>query len=284
MTYQPVTPLGGIAGWAFLNRTKARQSSSFANSPEIKRDIAYFRNNIGKITSAKDLVANRRLLKVALGAYGLDGDLNKRFFIRKVLEGGTANPKAMANRLVDKRYVQLTNAFGFGSTFGRRNSQAGFGNKLTSAYITREFEIAVGKNNDTFRLAMSFQREIAEIANNSGTGNTGWYRIIGSPPTKKVFEEAFRLPSAFSSLNIDRQVSTLKDKVQSAYGAKTTAVFKDPKNVQNILRQFLVARSISGQSSALSGQSAALSILKQGMVPDSGASAMDAIFNALYRS
>ena len=88
MTYQPVIPLGGVAGWAFLNKTKGRQSASFANSPEIKRDIAYFQANIGAIKSAKDLVANRKLLKVALGAFGLDGDLNKRFFIRKVFEEG----------------------------------------------------------------------------------------------------------------------------------------------------------------------------------------------------
>lgn len=282
MTYQPVIPLGGVAGWAFLNKTKGRQSTSFANSPEIKRDIAYFQANIGAIKSAKGLVANRKLLKVALGAFGLDGDLNKRFFIRKVLEEGAASPKAMANRLVDKRYVQLTNAFGFGSTPGRRNGQIGFSASIVNAYKAREFEIAVGKSDDSLRLAMSFQREIAGIAKQSGQGNTGWYKILGSPPTRKVFEEAFRLPAAFSALGLDRQITILKDKVQSLYGSKSTDVFLNQDNVQSILQKFLVTRDISGQTTNLSGQSAALVLLQQNESQSFGASTIESIFSILY--
>ena len=42
--------------------------------------------------SAADLVADRRLLKVALGAFGLEGEIDKKAFIRKVLEEGTDRP------------------------------------------------------------------------------------------------------------------------------------------------------------------------------------------------
>ena len=69
MTYTPVIPATGYAGWALLKRTLAKQTDSFVKSPEIKRDEDYFRANIGKITTAEDLVKDRRLLNVALGAF-----------------------------------------------------------------------------------------------------------------------------------------------------------------------------------------------------------------------
>ncbi len=81
MTYTPVLPVTGYAGWTLLNRTMAKQTAAFVKSPEIKRDEDYFRANIGKINTAADLVKDRRLLTVALGAFGLDADINNKAFI-----------------------------------------------------------------------------------------------------------------------------------------------------------------------------------------------------------
>ena len=96
MTYQPVLPLSGYAGWALLNRTIAVQTAAFNKSPEITRDTDYFAANISKVTTAEDLVKDRRLLRVALGAFGLDDDINNKAFIQKVLSDGSLNADALA--------------------------------------------------------------------------------------------------------------------------------------------------------------------------------------------
>ncbi len=83
-------------------------------SPVIQRDTDYFLENIGKIDTAEDLVNDRRLLSVALGAFGLDEDIDSKYFIRKVLEDGTLDPEALSNKLADKRYLDFSQAFGFG--------------------------------------------------------------------------------------------------------------------------------------------------------------------------
>lgn len=67
MTFQPVIPYGGMAGWAFLQRTQSAQQEAFDDNPVIQRDTEYFLKNIGKISTAEDLVNDRRLLSVALG-------------------------------------------------------------------------------------------------------------------------------------------------------------------------------------------------------------------------
>lgn len=109
--FQPVLPLSGLPGWVLLNRTLESQTQAFNASPQIVRDTDYFVENIANVRSAEDLVSDRRLLTVALGAFGLDEDINNRALIQKVLEDGTADPASLANRLADDRYARFSEAF-----------------------------------------------------------------------------------------------------------------------------------------------------------------------------
>ena len=84
--FRPAVPAAGLPGWAFLSRTASAQQAAHASSSTLQRDTAYFRANIGSIQSAEELVSDRRLLSVALTAFGLEDDLQNRFFIRKILE------------------------------------------------------------------------------------------------------------------------------------------------------------------------------------------------------
>ena len=122
MAFQPVVPLSGYSGWRFLSRTLESQKAAFAASSDIRAKATYFQDNIASAKSARDLVSNRRLLEVALGAYGLGEDINSKAFVEKVLSDGTLDPSALGNRLADKRYLSFSKAFGFGdfSTFSGR--------------------------------------------------------------------------------------------------------------------------------------------------------------------
>ena len=89
MTFAPVLPATGLIGWNILSRTIDDQKEAFSNSGEIEREVANFRENFSKIGSAEDLVNDRSMLKVALGAFGLQDDLDNKFFIQKIIEEGT---------------------------------------------------------------------------------------------------------------------------------------------------------------------------------------------------
>ncbi len=280
MTFQPVVPLGGSAGWAFLNRTKPQQTKAFNSSPAIKRETSHFRETIATITSAADLVKDRQLLKVALGAFGLDDDIDKRFFVRKVLEEGTDKPTAMANRLVDKRYARMSTAFGFGSPAGPRTGNPQFIADITAAYETRQFEIALGKQNEPMRFALSFQREIVGISATTGLGDTGWLKILGSPPLKEVVEKAFNLPDGFTSLNLDKQVSILRAKSAALFGSDKIGVFADSKNVDTLIHHYLARADSGANGIGTSSASTALTLLRQN--PISGSATLASLFAALH--
>ena len=126
--------------------------------------------------TAADLVGDRRLLKVALGAFGLQDEIDKRAFIRKVLEGSTSDPTSLASKLTDPAYKKITDAFGFGDLGGAKTGGADFAATIVGAYKTRAFEAAVGDADNDMRLAMNFGREIADLP----TRATGRQLVLGA--------------------------------------------------------------------------------------------------------
>lgn len=256
MTFQPVAPFGGIAGWTFMERTRARQEAAFQKSPGLARDTGAFEDRIGKIRTAADLVNDRALLRVALGAFGLDGDLGNRFFIRKVLEEGTASRTALANRLADKRYLALAEAFGFGDRPGGNVSRPGFAADITARYRDRQFEIAVGQTNPDLRLALGLGREMSDIVARPLSNDGRWFAMMASPPMRTVFERALGLPREIGGLDIDRQLSVFKQRAAARLGTSDFANFATPEGEGRLRRAFLAAADPSAVPNAVRGRGA----------------------------
>jgi hypothetical protein len=268
MSYQPVVPLPGIAGWRFLERTQAKQQAAFESGAELKREVAWFEENIASVKTAADLVADRRLLKVALAAFGLEGEIDKKALIRKVLEEGTGEG-AMATRMTDPAWRRIATAFGFGDGEARTGS-AGFAAGIVASYKTRAFEAAVGEADNDMRLALNFRREIATLA--AGEGGS-WFAVLGSKPLRQVMEKAFGLPSQFSQIDIDKQVEILRDRAESLFGTDSLTVFQDAANVDKLIDRFLARAQIEAGAGATGPAANALALL-QGLTSDSGASGL----------
>ncbi len=264
MSFQPVIPLGGYAGWSFLQRTRETQQQAFEASPQLARNVAYFEENIGAVQTAEELVRDRRLLSVALGAFGLDDDINNKYFLQKVLEDGTLDPAALSNRLSDKRYLAFAEAFGFGDFDTPRTVLSDFPAEITSAYKERQFEIAIGNQDQNMRLAMSLERSLTEIASKDTTDNGRWYSVMGEPPLRTVFETALGLPASVGALNLDQQLTTFRDKARARFGDAEVAQFADPAKREDLVRLFLLRAGASASVAGTSPQSAALTLLQSG--------------------
>lgn len=240
MTFTPVLPSTGYTGWAFLQRTLATQQASFDKSPEIKRDIDYFNAKIGNVKTADQLVGDRRLLKIALGAFGLDNDLDSKAFIKKILSDGTVKTDALANKLADKAYQRFSAAFGFGDLAVPRTQNSTFAAEITSAYEQRQFESAVGEQDNSLRLALNAQREIPGLAAKKSSEDTKWYTILGNTPMRTVVQAALGLPDSTASLDVDQQLVMFKDRANKIFGADSVKQFTDPNQMEKLVRRYLV--------------------------------------------
>lgn len=261
MSFQPVLPLTGTAGWAFLKRTEAAQAAAFQRQPALQRDETYFREKIGTVREASALVDDRRLLRITLEAFGLEADVNARAFLRQVLEQGTARPEALANRLADPRYREFSQAFGFGTTGGPRTNAAGFADQIVSRWKERRFEAAIGQQDNSLRLALNARRELAALARGSGTEDAKWFRIMGNTPLRTVVQGALGLPQSFVSVDLDRQLGILKARAESVLGSGKVSQFSDPARVDAVVRRYLAQ---SAEVSRTGPGAAALTILQSG--------------------
>jgi hypothetical protein len=259
--FQPVVPLSGYAGWLFLSRTRAPQEAAFNASAQIRRETAYFEENIGQVRDAEALVADRRLLKVALGAFGLDADIDSRYFVRKVLEDGSLDTGDLANKLSDKRYLAMAQAFGFDlGTPGTAVSD--FGARIAGRYRERQFEIAVGDKDQNLRLALGVERDLGQIAGRDTTADGRWYEVMGNAPLRKVFETALGLPQSFGALDLDRQLTGFRDAAGRFLGATEVADFDTPEMREKLIRLFLARADLQANAAATSSGSVALLLLQ----------------------
>ncbi len=262
MSFTPVVPSGGYGGWSFLNRTMAAQKKAFAADQALLRDEAYFRDRIGSVSTAEDLVADRRLLSVALTAFGLEGDINNKAFLKKILTDGTFDPAALGNRLADKRYLEFSRAFGFGDFPIPNTKKSDFPDKILSAFEARKFETAVGAANGDMRLALNARRELAAIATKTLSPDGKWFTALGSPPLRSVLQTAFGLPPSFAGVDIDKQLTILKDRAEKLLGSPDISQFNDPEKAEKLIRLFLVRSQ--AQSNPAVGNATAVSLLRQG--------------------
>ncbi len=262
MTFQPIIPSGGLTGWRYLNQTIDRQLDAFTASPLNQRDTDYFSKQISSIQSAEELVADRRLLRVALGAFGLQDDINSKAFIQKVLEGGTDDPRSLANRLADDRYTEFARAFGFGNITGAETSKSDFAQKIVERFSASQFEVAVGDQDESMRLALNAKRELADIASRNSTEDTKWFLVLGTPPLRAVFEKALALPTSFGQIDIEKQLETIKDLSSRRLGIESINDFKNEETTERFVERFLLQAQIADFSASFSSTSVALTLLQ----------------------
>lgn len=132
-----VTGLGGLAGWKALSRNLDQRLEKFAKEPAIAREIAYFRDKIGSVTTADALVKDQRLYEFAVLAYDLEGQENAQGLMKRVLASDLSDSRSPANRMSDEKYRTITRAFAFAG--GTSSDQAKI-DKITQAYLRAEYE------------------------------------------------------------------------------------------------------------------------------------------------
>lgn len=258
MTYVPALPSDGLMGWTFLKRTEAMQKETFKNSAEIKRSSSNATDVLKKASSTEELVQDHQTLKVVLTAFGLENDLNSKFFVQKVIDSDLNDKKSLANRLSYNRYKTMARDL--------QSLQTGLFpahiQNILSRFKDHSFELAIGEQNETMRLALNAEREIVNIANSEGSLNTKWYTLMGNPSLKKVFETIFRLPSSFGKLDLERQLDEFKTRANKLFGSTDLAIFQNGETVEKLTEKFIIQTQVNSVQTNLSSSSIALSLLQ----------------------
>lgn len=99
-----------------LNRTASNNINA--------REAAYYKENIGRITSVDEFLDDYRLYSYAMKAYGLEEMTYAKAFMRKVLESDLSDSNSFVNLLTDGRYREFATAFSFDASTATAQTEA----------------------------------------------------------------------------------------------------------------------------------------------------------------
>lgn len=203
-------------------------------SEAVQKEVKYYLDNIVKVKSAKELMANDRLFTFAMQAFGIGSSIDNKEMMAKVLAGGVRDPKSFANQMTDKRYAEFAAAFDFEAYGANATTINSTQQPAIDKFMRQTLEENAGKDNEGVRLALYFERKASTITN--------FYQVLADPALAKVVRTALSLPESFASANIDRQVQLFESKLK-------VENFSDPKKLGEFLKRFTSLWEISNPTS-----------------------------------
>lgn len=222
--------------YTVATKNKAQLSTLVNKGPQVSANVAYYEANIGDVKSVDDLLSNRnrKLLTVALGAFGLESQVDAKGLLRKLLSEDPTSTSSLAQRMADTRYQRFAQAF----ASLRNDGGAAIGTStnveaVVAAYQNTQYEKAVGRTDTAARQALYFSRVAPEA-----TGSI--YQVLSDKTLAAVVREAYGLPAETGALDVDQQVRQLKAK------GFDYSKLADEKYVGTLINRFLASQDASG--------------------------------------
>lgn len=264
MPIQPSLIGGSLSGYAFLKATQERQQATFESSTDIQRSVDGMREKLSEPFTLDDLMGDRQLLLPVMESFGLGSEINKGAFIRRIIEQGPDDPAGFAQRLNNPDFIELASVFEADSDGFIRLSDASVDTLVTN-FTNQAFQTAVGEQEPDLRLALNFETEIADLAADSASDRSFWFKVIGNSPLMEVFDAAFILPTGFANLDVDKQADYLQKRAEQKLGDNPRAILASGDATGTVIKDFLLQRQIEQGPSALTPGASALTLLSGGL-------------------
>ena len=188
-----------------------------------------YQNKIQSIDTVGKLLADREVLDVVIGAYGLDPENVTADFLKRAFTSDLSDPKSFVNQQPDSRWAELVASFNFDAngnltrqTIGTIQ-QRGETMETVNKYLRQTLEEAEGESNEAVRLALYFQRAAPTV--------TDAYGLIADDALMAVFRTTFGFSDEFSNLDVDQQARVIEKNLN-------LADMQDPAKLERLLQRY----------------------------------------------
>lgn len=210
-----------------------------AEQPVVQRESEYYLSKIKDIKSIDEFLADDRVFKYAMKAYGLEDMDYAKAFMRKALTEGIDAKDTFANKLTDRRYAEFVATFNFARYGGTATVFERTRQGTVDRYVRQTLEETAGADNEGVRLALYFQRKAASAETP--------YHLMADKALLKVTQVALGIPEATSTMDIERQADLITKKLD-------LEDLKDPEKLDKFLNRFTALWEVENPSTpALSG-------------------------------
>jgi hypothetical protein len=194
-----------------------------AKTPAVQTATKYFEQNIGRVTSAKQLVSNPRLFNYAMTAFGLGDRIYAKGLMEKVLQQGVTSSKALANTLGNSNILAFAKAFDFADHGAATTSSSSLVNQVVDRYIENSLETSQGQQDPGVQLALYFRVHAPSV--------TSVYGILADKQLLTVVQTALGISPMTAAEPIDTQAKMLTANLK-------LSDFQDPKKLQKFIERF----------------------------------------------
>lgn len=222
-----VAGLSGVSTLAVYNaldRLEPQRQKLIAKDPMFKKEMETFRARVKDIKSVEEFFKDYRVLKTVLEAYGLETEIGKAGFVKKLLSGNPTDKNALINRARDPRYQELSADIRLYLGISQLKDSL-FATKVEKRLQQIRTEKSLDEQSPGIRAAMRFKVEAPRVKTP--------YDILGNPVLREVILTVTGLPKTIAYQTVEAQARVISARVK-------IAKFSDPRYIDSLIKQFLV--------------------------------------------
>ena len=206
-----------------------------AREPGIAHDVAAFRKAVASAKDLKALLADPQARKVLLTANGLADQVDYPGLATKALLSDPADPKSLANRLPDKRFLSAAKTYDFAKSGLEILRQPRVLAAIADGYAEVAWRKSLDVNTPGLSAALDFHQRAGSI--------TSTLQILGDATLRRVVTTALGLPLQIAVQPLEAQQAAIASRLD-------ITKFKDPKFVASFTQRYLNA---AAQNAAAAG-------------------------------
>ena len=222
-----------------------------AKDPGVIRDLAAFTKGIA---NAKDLNAalhNPDVLKVLLTANGLGDQAQYTALASKALQADPADPKSLVNQITDTRWKTVAKNYGLSSKGLAGLTDPKVQAQIASAYARVTWLNSLNQATPGLAQALQFKQQASSIKNVD--------QILGDPTNFAVVLTALGIPQQVVYQGISGEEQAVTSRLD-------IAKLQDPKFVNTLTSQYLLAKQQAAQTTQPGGSLGALAVQAGGFM------------------
>lgn len=220
-----------------MQHSKPDQLALFAQGATLARENAAFGERLAGATSVADLMSDYQALKVALGAHGLQDDIQNRYFVQQVIEQGTTAQDSFANRLSDARYSALAQTFEALGLTGAGDLRATV--SAVPAALADAISAAHGDSPIALGLAGRLNGNITLGLLGADTSDKAWARAVDDPALHPILARVLGTHDNLGGLSDAAQAMIFQEATAYLYGNSSLGALSDPDNTFAVADAYL---------------------------------------------
>ena len=222
-----------------------------AKDTGVLRDMAAFTKGLANAKDLNTALQNPNVLKVLLTANGLGDQAQYTALASKALQADPADPKSLINQLTDTRWKTVAKSYSLSSKGLAGLKDPAVQAQIANAYARVTWLNSLNQATPGLAQALQFKQQASSIKNVD--------QILGDPTNFEVVLTALGIPQqvVFQGISGEEQAVTSKLDITK---------LQDPKFVNTLTSQYLLAKQQAAQGTQSGSSLDALAVQAGGLV------------------